>query len=268
MKDNPVRLGIGELEKTEKPSSIEYARSIFFSTLAADASEVIDNLYGEPFATYYQFRKVRGGRITYLNLSQDSNPEPLYQLLHEWAGAYNLMEDWCLERALDACEWQSVPPDEYDPDDWEGGDWTNAKLGTEIFDTFLAESETQFRFEYQITQLTYETREQIKTDVRLEFEEALQAFLLKIESLAEQRGFVRVPSLFRPHHYQWLVNYQVKKMSCKSILEQYQEQCKSQDLPLIKSVKAVQKAINELARFIGLRLRYSGRGKKNNNHIY
>jgi hypothetical protein len=83
-----------------------------------------------------------------------------------------------------------------------------------------------------------------------EIENRLKATISKqIES-----GFVETPEKHDLRHFEWLVYRQVERLSCAEI-------ARKSNLHEDSS-RSVQKATNELADFIGLTLRYSGRGRR------
>jgi hypothetical protein len=54
-------------------------------------------------------------------------------------------------------------------------------------------------------------------------------------------------------HFDWLVHFQVKERDYKDIYEQYRQDCN------LESLRAVQKAVGEAAKLVGLPLRATGR---------
>jgi hypothetical protein len=79
----------------------------------------------------------------------------------------------------------------------------------------------------------------------------MHAYLDKIESMARERGLKRV-SKIEKDHFMWLVAYQIE--------ERLQEEIRKDARR--GSEQTVSKAIGKLANYIGLTLRYCGRGKR------
>src|SRR5262249_16330070 len=139
--------------------------------------------------------------------------------------------------------------EDYDPDYWEGGNWTDCPIvQNRSFDSMDGNlcCSSLFEFEFLPVGLRFQTREQIKTEMRAAFEEEMKVFLNELEQAAISSGYINVGRKNNDTHFQWLAYYQVKKLSYNEIRETY--------APHVGN-KAVEKAIKETAGLVGFTLR-------------
>jgi capsule polysaccharide modification protein KpsS len=120
------------------------------------------------------------------------------------------------------------------------------------------ENERRFVFEHPGWEPTYDYRKAIKREILQSFNQHLEEYLDRMESLVEERGCVRTKTKNEPEHFEWLACFQVKGMSYTKIKDRFKPQAPSQKTYLSDDTKAIRKAINDLAKYIGLSLRKDG----------
>jgi hypothetical protein len=105
-----------------------------------------------------------------------------------------------------------------------------------------------FTFEHLHLGLRWQTKEQIKDEIREAFETEMKRYIKNLEEVAIDSGYKPTPKKQDDtSHFQWLVCFQVKGWSYKEI----QKHCGQH----VGTDKAVRKAIKETAALIGLTLR-------------
>lgn len=182
--------------------------------------------------------------------------------LLEWSHEHNLNEMWCRERAYATLDLWC-----YSPGCRKARIWQEEPAYRPIMRVGYRGYRPNFDFVFK-HEMFYPRegfRQQVKQRILKACEEQLNAFLDQREQAAREGKMVATQQRRVEEHFEWLVLRQVKKpyMTCKQIFELYQDQSKSQEMPrLVTTVRAVEKAVKELADFIGLTPRYAGRGRK------
>lgn len=185
--------------------------------------------------------------------------------LFEWSRRHNLNDMWCRERAYETLDlWSHIPACR------KAHLWQDESAWQTIMPQ-VASGGGRTNFDFVFSYNTLYPREGFRRDVKQRILEAcekeLDAFLDKREQMAREGGMVATPQKHAQEHFEWLVRRQVQGMTCQAIFDLYQEQVKSmrgtQAIPRsFGTVRAVEKAVKELADFIGLTPRYAGRGRK------
>src|ERR1700694_1026805 len=116
---------LGWGEKTKGSHKPAFARSHFLKVLAAEAPECVEQHQTEVMEYYLSLPPEDRIQIHHYWKTRDRLVDDLREALTRWASGHNLNADWVLESALEALLWFSTPADMYDPDYWEGGDWTD-----------------------------------------------------------------------------------------------------------------------------------------------
>jgi hypothetical protein len=283
-----MKLFFGEYEPANRELSIGNARVAFLNAVRLHAPEVLKELSDYPFELYKSIgaplvqwwqikygrcheaysaevsaRRLRGTqrRVLFRKRRDPSQPveaftpgervAELRESLLEWATAWRLEPEWCLEHALRTMyDWNQSPHD-LEELMWQqgGGGWVAP----------TKEDERRFVFEHPGWEPTYDHRKKIKEEITLAFKNRLEEYLDSIEALVSERGFVKTKSKNEREHFEWLACFQVKVMSYEEIRDAFRPTADSgQQTYLSDDTKAVRKAVNELARFIGLPLRDDG----------
>lgn len=107
------------------------------------------------------------------------------------------------------------------------------------------ESDWRFNFSFSAWQFAWEEKSDYRTELEAAFKRELEAYLTKIEKLAERRGFVRNPVKARKliQSLEWFVLFQVKE------LEYFQIAGK---LELEYDLTTIEKAVKKAARLLNL----------------
>jgi hypothetical protein len=268
-----MKLGLGEYESKRKPLSIERARDVFLDTIRSleTTKAVLRDLKNKVLpsflAAYPTSPRIiyRGARFSLTYGSRDmasrvlpSNEIRLMRDLIMWANDYHLNDEWLIETAYDtllieASLLQPRPQDEIIDWAYRGGGWvyaltsqTENNLSHEFWDS---SDKTVIGFQHYEPTTWY--RSEYEKRIKEHFEARLQSYLNNIDSLAETQGLVRSPLRHSKEHFEWLVLYQVGKVKREDIAKMYKV-----------TKDAVNKAVPEIAKLIGLTLRYSGRGRR------
>lgn len=245
-----MKLFFGEFEPAHRELSIGNARVAFLNAVRLHVPEVLEQLSGQPFefyknigAPFVQWWEVKYGRV--------GRGTGLRGSLAMWSHAWHLKPDWCLDSVLKTFwEWHNFPP-QREKLMWQqgGGGWmvpTN-------------EEERRFVFEHPGWEPTYSLRKKIKAEMLGAFNEHLEEYLDRIESLVSKRGFVRTKSKNEPEHFEWLACFQVAGLSYEEVRDKFRPKDGPQPKTYLSDdTKAHRKAINDLARFIELPLRRDG----------
>lgn len=283
-----MKLFFGEYEPGNRELSIGNARVAFLNAVHIHVPEVLKELSEYPFdlfksigAPFVQWWQIKHGgcnevydaevrarrsndaqhRVMFRTRRDPSQPleafspgvriGELREILLEWAKAWHLEPEWCLEHALRTMyNWHQSPHD-LEQLMWQqgGGSWmvpTN-------------EEERRFVFEHPGWEPTHDHRKKIKEEIIQAFNKRLEDYLDFIEALVLERGFVKTKRKNERDHFEWLACFQVKAMSYEEIKDAFRSSVDSgKRTYLSDDTKAVRKAVNELARFIGLPLRDDG----------
>jgi hypothetical protein len=295
-KSNPksVKFGGGaEYERVSRDgerASLKEMRSCFLQTVCDLVPEVTDELEKEVLPLYLQIHSLccvqAISESSILSRSYRANNRPISwnsiedqlnkkvggpwsvdkdgkitafgQKMMDWSYSHNLDAFWCRQSAYETLDLWCYEEDSRKSRFWY---W---EYGREIDLKFLRILSPKFVFEYTTLYPQSGLRGEVEEKIREDFEKKLKSFLDGCESAAEFQGLKATPVKLDLIHFDWLVLRQVRKppMTCKQIFERYQDQVKFEGLRHVTTVRAVEKAVKELADELGLTPRYAGRGRK------
>jgi hypothetical protein len=242
------RLFWGEYEPRDRELSVGVARVAFLNAVRLHIPEVLKQLSEQPFERY---NNLGAPHLEWWQVKHHYRNISLRRSLFEWSVVWHLEEEWCLEHALTTMwHWHHYQPD-LENLIWQqgGGSWmvpTN-------------ESERRFMFEHPGWEPTYDYRKTIKQEILMAFNQHLDEYLDRMESLVEERGYVKSKRKNEREHFEWLACFQVKGMSYAEIKDKFKSQTNSKEKTYLSDdTKAIRKAINDLAKYIGLQLREDG----------
>jgi hypothetical protein len=226
-----LSLDDGEYEQVENPASVNLARAHFLRAVAEIEPKVLRDLGRETSSAFLRLP----AEFRFTVSQYEPCLEELFDALRCWGSRWHLDEEWCLNQAFETLRyWEETG----DFDNWDG-------VGIS-FRTSASPDERRFIFEHTASDLTARTRRQIRDEICKALKRELEVYLDRMECLARERGFTTVPNKFTSEHYEWLVYFQVKGHPYEKIRLKYS---------MISSPQAIQKAIKQLAAFIGLPLR-------------
>lgn len=283
-----MRLFFGEYEPANRELSIGNARVAFLNAVRLHIPNVLRELSGYPFelyksigAPYVHWWQIKYGgrretydaevstrrsratqqRLVFRKRRDPSQPleaftpgervAELRESLLGWASTWHLGPEWCLEHALSTMYDWTQAPGNLEELMWQqgGGSWmvpTKAE-------------ERRFVFEHPGWEPTHEFRKKIKEEIIRAFNERLEEYLDSIEAMVSERGFVKTKRKNEREHFEWLACFQVKGMSYEEIKESFRSGADAGSRTYLSDdTKVIRKAVNELARFIGLPLRDDG----------
>jgi hypothetical protein len=243
-----ARLFFGEYEPKNRELSIGVARVAFLNAVRLHIPKVLKQLSKQPFEHY---NNLGTPHLEWWQVKHHNRLISLRRSLLEWARVWHLEEEWCLQHALDTMwHWHHFPPDLHDLK-WQqgGGSWIAS----------TNEQERRLVFEYSGWEPTYDYRKTIKKKIIQSFNKHLEEYLDNMESLVRERGYVKTKVKNEPKHFEWLACFQVKGMSYSKIKDRFKPQASPLEKVYISDdTKAIRKAINDLAKYIGLVLRQEG----------
>lgn len=226
-----LRVGEGEYEQAENPSSVNLARTHFLRAVAEIEPKVLRDLSRESSRAFLRLPAEFGFMVS----QYEPRLEELFLALRRWGSRWHLDDKWCLNQAFETLRyWEETG----DFDNWDGASVS--------FRTIASPDERRFTFEHTASDLTTRTRKQIKDEICEALARELEVYLDRMEGLARERGFASVPNKFTSEHYEWLAYFQVKGLPYEEIRQRYQ---------MISSSQAIQKVVKALAAFISLSLR-------------
>lgn len=122
----------------------------------------------------------------------------------------------------------------------------------------------EFVFKYSTLYPSKGFRREVKDEIMRAFKKELDKFLDEREQAAKNSSMEITPHKQDEIHFVWLALHRVKKppMTCEQIFKRHEEQSKKTDLRIIKSVRAIEKAVKKLADELGLAPLYCGRGRR------
>ncbi len=214
----------------------------FLRAVRDHAPEVLADLAGEPLARYRPVQQFDRDNHLYqeLELEADILHHPLFQpfweSLRAWGHRWNLVADWCLQRALLTLrEWT------WWPEDANQDDWGHMGILTLLA---IAPQECCLVFGHWGWHPELTTWSAAEREIREDFEAYLATYREGMERLARERGLVPAPAKRTAEHYEWLVLYQVKGLSYYQIA---QRACRER--------QTVTDGVKSTAALIGLPLR-------------
>jgi hypothetical protein len=245
-----MKLFFGEYEPANRELSIGNARVAFLNAVSLHVPKVLEELSCQPFeiyksigAPFVQWWEIKYGRVGGMTGLRGS--------LIGWSNVWRLTPEWCLEHALRTMwEWRNLPP-RHEKLMWQqgGGGWVVP----------TREEERRFTFEHPGWEPTYDFRRSIKQEIQEAFNQQLEAYLDRIESLVKERGFVKTKQKNEREHFEWLACFQVKGMSYGEIKDSFKQQTNPRNKVYVSDdTKSIRKAIGDLAKFIQLPLREDG----------
>jgi hypothetical protein len=243
-----ARLFWGEYEPKDRELSVSVARVAFLNAVRVHIPEVLKELSGQAFERY---NNLGAPHLEWWQVKYHNCNISLRRSLLDWARVWHLEEEWCLQHALTTMlDWHHFPLDLKNLK-WQqgGGSWMVP----------LTENERRFVFEHPGWEPTYDYRKSIKQEIIQMFNQHLNVYLDRMESLVRERGYIKTKSKNEPEHFEWLACFQVKGMSYAEIKDKFKPQASSQmKIYLSDDTKAIRKAINDVAKYIGLQLRNDG----------
>ena len=243
-----AKLFWGEYEPKDRELSIGVARVVFLNAVRKYIPEVLRQLSGQPFEHY---NRIGAPHLEWWQVKHHNRNIALRRSLLDWARVWHLEAEWCLQHALTTMlHWHHFPP-ELKKLEWQqgGGGWVVS----------TNEEERRFLFKHEGWEPTYAYRRTIKQEIRRAFNQHLDEYLDRIESLAQERGYVKTKTKNEREHFEWLACFQVKGMSYSEIKDTFRPQTISTEKTYLSDdTKAIRKAINDVAKYIGLHLRKEG----------
>jgi len=244
-----MRLAFGELV-TDEVERAE-ARGQVLAVIERVAPEVLRALRDEVLPSY----------AARAHLSLPSTPivllpAGLRAALEAWANRLGFKaQDWLLEQALQTLEvWHRCPFLLEEPLEW-------AVYPGASYWAPVSPQERRLVFQDPGWNPAEETWAAAEKRIRQAFEQHLKAYRERIERRARERGFKR-PAEKRARsgpedlHFEWLVRHQVQGWTCERIAEEYGGADQA------VSPVAIDRAIRETARLIGLRITPHRKGRK------
>lgn len=228
--------GIGEYQ-FPGDSARERGRRLFFSAMAQVKPEILESLADGPYRVALECG---------IDLSGES-PSPQKEILaavrrvrkatRAWCTRWGLIDSWCEDLASDTVfGWARNPESKFR---WaaEDSEW----IADASFPRFRS-----FKFKFSAWSYALQTWNDFKADAWAAYRKYLAEYRQEAErAVAEDRGSTRTKSKRKPVHYFWLVRYLLLGQSASEIA--------NFDVGA-PSAGAVLKAINRLARDIGLSL--------------
>jgi hypothetical protein len=256
----------GSYEPEGEAVSIIAARNEFLSVVARRKPDVLKDLAGNPFEAFLKMYPQEWCYyphvFSYIFARRGEAFIPtamaLREALWDWADRYHLQDWWCIELALwtlfhwrkdsklrEQFEWKYVFPPRYG--------LLSSHDEKELSEEFWSSKDgTVFGFPHWDPDDGHQWNRSLYEEILTKnFKTRMHAYLDKIESMARERGLKRV-SKIEKDHFMWLVAYQIE--------ERLQEEIRKDARR--GSEQTVSKAIGKLANYIGLTLRYCGRGKR------
>ena len=180
-------------------------------------------------------------------LSQHPTIHPLVHSLRTWSAHFHLDADWVRDAALCTLF------------DWERGGWDPITWGylSRVGRTLLTDKETLFEFSHRGWEVTFQSRADIASEIRGQFEDRLSAYLNRLEQVALERGFKPSPEWRSGRdkespmrHLEWLVRWQVQTWAKSQIAQTYNV-----------TETAVRDGLKKTAAYVGLELRKAKPGR-------
>jgi hypothetical protein len=175
-----------------------------------------DDYYGAFDKTGMEFVTPMGG----VPKHTDPNIEGFVEKLFAWSRIHNLDEAWCREHAYETLELWHTDRDRQEERVWAWG----ARLP--LYSSGSTASRPDFEypafvFEYFTYYPCVGLRPELRQSITKEFERQLDSFFDKREQEAEKQGWCAPPQKYAQHHFTWLIDYQVNKLSKHALAKKY-----------------------------------------------
>lgn len=275
-----TRFGYGFERKSANSPSTQCAQAFFLKLLPQLEKEVLISLFDTAYTPFREFLSNHQDEILLIKsriepapfsmdtatrifihswsaLQQEKLADQLCLALRGWARSWNLTTDWCLNHAVLTLRDQS---------------WDNALFWLEtepIFSQYeltkgLKKDLAEFTFNYEDLHITVEgpffkPLAQFTQDVKHSFAASrgstvrgarkalgfeLRLYLDKVAKANKSLKLSPPPVRWTPHHFEWLIGYQVDHMSYREIGRTFH-----------KDEATVREGTKNVARLVGLTLR-------------
>lgn len=216
------------------PASVQIARRLFLVVVSEIEPQVLQSLRSGPYAVLGESGRAARVLFDWSLVEQVTELGPLRQSLKQWGGRWLLIDRWCLEAALQTISYWHIVPNSQG---WFHQGFGAGKADTENLSLDLGRWDS-----------LEQPRKDFEVQTRKLFEFALQQYCEGVEAQAIEAGLSRTPEKRSIDHFYWLARVHVK---CEKPADIWRYNAARSG----GSRRAVEKAVSDLAKFIGLTLR-------------
>ncbi len=225
---------VGAVTASTAPQSVQHARLLFLNAAAELEASILESLRAGPYQALLTVSKPGRLLFDWRHVENVVELRGLRNSLKKWAARWYLIDPWCLEWALQTISMWSLNPNFRG---WFHNAIAVGRLETENLTVDLGRWDP-----------SRESRDGFEAKAKAWFEHALKEYCDAVEAQSIGAGLKRTPEKRSREHFAWLARFQIRGEKPADIWRFHPVRHHG-------SRRAVEKAIKDLAQFIGLTLR-------------